>query len=117
MPASWSPRAAPMCCACAPTKPPRCQVSLDGFPEAISRDWEGADLLEFTVANADELARAVAGLGEHALVLKPAQLREHVTRLLRGVVGILATEGGEDGSDKLTASRSAIEHDQIIYPS
>ena len=75
------------------------EVSLDGFPEAISRDWEGADLLEFTVANADELARAVAGLGEHALVLEPAQLREHVTRLLRGVVGIPAAEGSADGRD------------------
>lgn len=50
--------------------------------------WDGADILRIETQDLDELARAIAGLGPHALVLEPAELRDNVIALLRGAAGV-----------------------------
>ncbi len=57
------------------------------LPAQLLDAWEGADVLRIT-ADVTELARAIAGLGEHALVLEPSELREQVIDLLRAAGGV-----------------------------
>lgn len=60
--------------------------------------WDGdgaAEILTIALHEVNELARAIAGLGEHALVLEPADLRDRVIALLRGAAG-LSAERAED---------------------
>ena len=57
------------------------------LPAQLLDAWEGADVLKIT-ADVTELARAIAGLGEHALVLEPTELREQVIDLLRAAGGV-----------------------------
>lgn len=63
------------------------------LPTELAPTWEDADLLTLTTHDSQDLARTIAGLGEHALVMEPAELRERVIALLRGVVG------GENGGN------------------
>ena len=58
------------------------------LPEQLLDAWEGADVITLTTPDVIELSRAIAGLGEHALVLEPSELREQVIELLRAVGGM-----------------------------
>lgn len=52
--------------------------------------WDGAadaDVLTIPLHEVRELARTIAGLGEHAHVIEPADLRDRVIAVLRGAVG------------------------------
>lgn len=60
------------------------------LPAAVVANWPGAQVVELDVHDVSELARTIAGLGEHALVLEPADLQEGVVALLRGA----ASEAG-----------------------